>query len=214
MIFNISMFALVSIIGYLLGSLNFSIILSKLVYKKDIRDYGSKNAGMTNTLRTFNKKIALLTLIGDFSKGIIAILIGRFIISTALSVDMIYISDILVAFFALLGHVFPIYYNFKGGKGVLVSAGCILMIDWVVFLIIFGVFLIFFSLSRIISLGSILSSASFPITIFIKMLITKTQTIHIIIVTILAFLMSSLIIYLHRGNIKRLLNHEEPKIGK
>lgn len=214
MIVYILVIILIGIIGYLAGSLNFAIIFSKVMHHDDVRKHGSKNAGMTNVLRTFDIKTALFTMVGDFVKGLSAVLIGRLLTILLLNPSVIYISDIFAAFCALLGHVYPLYYNFKGGKGILVSAGAMVIIDWRVFLIVLLIFLIVFVSSRIISLGSIISAVSYPIVMFTVKYLSKTPTTEIIWLTIFAFLTAALIIYLHRGNIKRLVNHQEPKVFK
>lgn len=202
------------VIGYLLGSVNFALVISKLWYHKDIREYGSGNAGMTNMLRTFGKTPAIITIFGDFSKGIIAILIARVIFTYTFGVDGFIFGDAIVGICALLGHVFPIYYGFKGGKGILVTAGVLLMIDWVVFLLAILVFLIAFLLTRIISAGSIAAAIAYPIFNFIKGWLVHTEWFYIIVNTILAIFIACLILFMHRGNIKRLIEHTEPKIGK
>lgn len=121
-----------AVIGYLLGSLNFSIIISKVMMHDDVRNHGSGNAGLTNALRTMGKGPAVLTLIGDFFKGIIAILLSRLIykyLGGVPSDAMFLLGDYIPAFFALLGHVFPLYYKFKGGKGILVSFGALMVMS-------------------------------------------------------------------------------------
>ncbi len=203
-----------AVVGYLIGSLNFALIVSRVGYHQDIRQFGSGNAGMTNMLRTYGKLPALLTLLGDFGKGILAILLGRLIFLLAFSSAGFFIGDAIVGFSALLGHVFPVYYRFRGGKGVLVTAGILLMIDWVVLVIIFAVFLIVFALSRIISLSSILASAAYPIATLGKALLLSQPAAVTVTQTVLAVLIAGLVLYMHRSNIKRLLAHTEPKVGK
>lgn len=202
------------VIGYLLGSLNFALIVSFVGYHKDIRQFGSGNAGMTNMLRTFGKAPAIITLIGDFLKGIIAILIGRLLITFLGGAPDFLFGDELVGVCAFLGHVFPLYYGFKGGKGILVSGGIILMIDPIIFLIIFLVFLLFFACTRIISLGSIMAAVAYPISTFLKAIITGAALYNILIPTITACCIAALVLYMHRANWKRLLAGEEPRVGK
>ncbi len=200
--------------GYLLGSLNFALIVSFVGYRKDIRKFGSGNAGMTNILRTFGKWPAVITLIGDFSKGMLAILVGRLLICYLGGTPDFPFGDELVGLCALLGHVFPIYYGFKGGKGILVSAGIILMIDPIVFLIILLVFLLFFVCTRIVSLGSIAATIAYPIATLFRKLLAGAEFWDIAIPVVTACCFMALVLYMHRENIRRLRSGEEPRIGK
>ena len=120
---DIGAFALSAVIAYLLGSINFAIIVSKIYAHDDVRKYGSKNAGMTNILRTYGKLPAFFTLLGDFFKGVLAVVIARTIFS-AMGVDA-FDAGYAAGFFALLGHLYPVFFGFKGGKGVLTSLGII-----------------------------------------------------------------------------------------
>ena len=123
-----------AVLSYLLGSFNSSILVVRLLKHKDIRDYGSHNAGLTNTLRCFGKGCAALTLVGDLAKGIIAVLLSRGIcelLHTGLTAQNdVHFIGYIAGIFAILGHVFPLYYHFKGGKGVLVGVSGFLGIDW------------------------------------------------------------------------------------
>ncbi len=157
----------IAIISYFLGSLNFSIILSRTLEKKDIRESGSGNAGATNMLRTYGKHFAVLTMIGDILKVALAILIAFLILNAPL--DMIFniadnketaVTMILykefAGFFCVLGHIFPLYFNFKGGKGVAACTGMVILVDWRIALILFVIFVITIAVSKMISLGSLL----------------------------------------------------------
>ena len=122
-----------AVIPYLLGSISFSIIVSRLLFRKDVRNYGSHNAGMTNVLRTFGKGAAALTLAGDIGKGVAAVLLAKWFFSAHLN-DAIYyrgaiIGVYLAAFFAVIGHVYPLYFGFKGGKAVSVATGTIIALE-------------------------------------------------------------------------------------
>ena len=145
-IFGIGVF-LIILAGYFLGSINFAIIISSTQYKQDIRDFGSNNAGMTNMMRTYGKKAAALTLIGDALKAVIACLIGHIILGQ--------LGAYIAGLFCIVGHIFPIYYNFKGGKGVVTAGVTIFMCNPIVFLIIITMFFIIVLISRYISLGSV-----------------------------------------------------------
>ena len=153
---------LAGVVAYLIGSINFAIIVTKLFAKKDIRDFGSGNAGMTNVLRTLGKGPAVLVTLGDFLKGVLAVVIGRLILHL-LGGGAPFYGDYLLGLMAMLGHCFPIFYGFRGGKGILVSAGVILMLNWRVLLIILAVFLLVVVFTKTVSLGSISAAAAYPV---------------------------------------------------
>ena len=131
--------AIAALISYLLGSCNFSIIVVRLLKNEDVRNFGSHNAGLTNTLRCFGKGCALLTLIGDLSKGVVAVTLSRCLcrlMEGGLSPDNdTHYIGYIAGFFAIIGHIFPIYYGFKGGKGVLVGVSTFIAVDPVIFFI-------------------------------------------------------------------------------
>lgn len=199
----------VAVIGYLLGSLNFGLIVSKAHYHQDIRDYGSGNAGMTNILRTYGKGAAAVTLLGDLLKGVAAVLLSRWIFSLAgiTAFDPAYIGG----FFAILGHLYPLYFHFKGGKGVLVSAGIVLIINPMAFLFCAIVFAITVGISRIVSLGSLTMMALFPIFTCVYCLLTGKP---VLVETIFAVLIAAISFYCHRENIVRLMHGTENRFGK
>ena len=129
------------VLTYLLGSLNFAVIVSRLLYHDDVRNYGSGNAGMTNMLRTYGKKAAFLTGLGDFFKGTASVLIARTIIGS-LGVELPFDGGWVGAIGVLLGHLFPIFFHFKGGKGILSGGTIAIMMDWRFALVVWGGFLI------------------------------------------------------------------------
>ena len=145
----------VIISAYLLGSINFAIIISGKSYKQDIRNFGSKNAGMTNMMRTYGKKAAGLTLLGDALKAVVACLIGYAIAGQ--------LGAYVAGLCCILGHVFPVYYRFKGGKGVVTAAVTVLMCDPFLFLILFAMFVLIVLFTRFISLGSIVCMLLYPL---------------------------------------------------
>lgn len=205
------------IISYLLGSCNSSIITVRLLKHEDIREHGSKNAGLTNTLRCYGKIPALITLIGDLAKGIIAVLITRLIFTLIAGADSFdlqtvgYISGIA----AIIGHIFPVYYGFKGGKGVLVSSSILIVIDPLTFAIIIPFFLIITLITRYVSVGSISAAVFYPILTFILHYFVEDVPLNLCIVhTCLVAVTGILLIYMHRENIKRLKNGTENKFGK
>ena len=196
------------IIGYLIGSLNSSIIVVRIWKKADIREYGSKNAGLTNTLRVFGKGPALATLLSDLLKGVIAVLLGR-IIAHLFGVDNTLIVGYCAGISAFLGHIFPLYYGFKGGKGVLMAATTLLALDPVTFSIIIPLFALILYITRYVSVSSILAAIAYPIITFI------TQSMRDFDAPLIdagfALVMSIIIIYMHRANIQRLKNGTESK---
>lgn len=192
--------------AYLMGSINSAIIVSQAYAKEDIRNYGSGNAGMTNILRTYGKFPAAFTALGDFAKGALAVLLGRLFFSI-LGVEA-FDGGFVAGFFAILGHLFPVYFGFRGGKGVLTSAGVILVIHPLIFLILAAVIIPFIFITRIVSLGSLLAAVLFPILVFF--FCGKAFNIDLV----FSILMSVTVIFMHRENIKRLLNGTENRFPK
>ncbi len=183
--------------GYLLGSANSSLIVGRF-YGVDVRKHGSGNAGTTNTLRTLGKKAAFFVLLGDLLKGFLAYLAGYYISGSAL-------GGMLCGTSAIIGHVWPVYFGFKGGKGVLTSLAVLLMIDWSIALMLLGIFIIIVLLTRYVSLGSIVGAALFPILSLI--LGRSVETV------VFSALIAVLIIFMHRSNIGRLLKGTESRLG-
>ena len=205
------------VISYLLGSCNFAIIIVKLLKGEDIRKFGSGNAGLTNTLRCFGKGCAVLTLIGDLSKGVVAVLLSRWICSLMNAGinggDTHYIGYV-AGFFAIIGHIFPIYYGFKGGKGVLVGVSIFIVTDPPTFGILILIFIIVLSISKYVSLSSIISALSAPfVTFSVHCFIHHTDMKISLLYAVLSLLMASVIIYMHKSNIERLRNGTENKFS-
>ena len=205
-------------LGYFLGSLNFSIIVVRMMTGRDIRDMGSKNAGLTNTLRCAGKSCGLFTLLGDLLKGIIAVALARglcHLLHAGLMPgnDTHYIGYI-AGFFAILGHVFPIYYSFKGGKGVLVGAASFLAVDYKVFLALLAIFAVILALSKYVSLASIISTAYCPLaTLLMSWLIDGYSFGRSFLYLIMSLPMAAMVIWMHRSNIQRLLDGNENKFS-
>lgn len=186
-----------AIVGYLLGSLNSSLIVGRF-YGVDVRKHGSGNAGTTNTLRTLGKKAALLVLLGDIVKGVLAFIAGYYIYGGQL-------GGMLGGTASILGHVWPVYFGFKGGKGVLTSLAVLLLIDWPIALGLLGIFIIIVLITRFVSLGSIVAAALFPAAAIV--LGRSIETI------IFSGIIAVLIVVKHHSNIKRLLNGTESKFS-
>ncbi|HZK33241.1 MAG TPA: glycerol-3-phosphate 1-O-acyltransferase PlsY [Tissierellaceae bacterium] len=190
---------LVILIGYIIGSFSPSYYFGKIFKKMDIRDYGSGNAGTTNALRVFGKKVGILTFIMDIVKGIIAVLIGRWILG--------FNGELLAAIFVVLGHNWPIFLDFKGGKGIATSFGVLLMIHWQIGLIAFIIFISVIVLTKYVSLGSISATLFAPLALIIT---NRGAPIKLHLTMIF---LAALAIYRHKDNIKRLLKGEENRIG-
>jgi len=199
----------VAVIGYLLGSLNTSIIVGKL-YGTDIRKHGSGNAGMTNTLRTLGKAAALMVIAGDILKGVVSYLIGQMVVSAipeTVTLDHLSgIGGMAAGMAAIAGHNWPVYFGFRGGKGILTSFAVVMMMDWKLGLILLGVFAVIVTVTRYVSLGSIIASAAFPVGAAIK----GNGPVFIVFSAVLAILA----VARHNGNIKRLLSGSEAKLGQ
>lgn len=201
-------YIVVAILSYLIGSINFSIIISKKVAGFDVREKGSGNAGTTNMLRTVGKKAALITLVCDILKGVISILLALLIGKIAKEANnsiLVQIAGILV----IIGHTFPIFFKFKGGKGVATAVGVLLTTNWQIGLIclIFGLVLI--ALTRMVSLGSITAAILFPILI----LFIKTNYIVEGNYFIYSLIIAVMVVFNHRENVKRLLSGTENKLS-
>lgn len=218
----------VAVISYLIGSVNFSIILSKIIGKKDIRESGSGNAGATNMLRTYGKKMGVITLLLDVFKGIAVILLAIFVVQlinvyrvdsfptslaqtaplpTAINVEPVkYMAGVCV----VLGHNFPLYFGFKGGKGVATSLGVVLMLDWKAGLIVAVIAIAIMAITRYVSLGSIIGGAAFIVIEIVKVIIMhEYNVIQLVCVVIIG----GLLIARHHANISRLIHGTENKLS-
>ena len=207
-------YIIVAVIAYLIGSINFSIIISKKMAGFDVREKGSGNAGTTNMLRSVGKKAAAITLICDILKGVISILIAIIVGKIAKNLDkelLLQIAGIAV----VLGHTFPIFFGFKGGKGVATSLGVLLMSNWQIGLICLVFAIVLMALTRMVSLGSCGAAVLFPVlTLFINEHYTvltegKNGNVYFIYSIILAII----VLYNHRENIKRILSGTENKLS-
>ena len=184
---------LIITISYIMGSIPFGLILTKIFLKKDIREVGSGNIGATNVLRTGNKTIGYLTLIFDVLKAVIPVLYIKLNFP-----EFVYISSLSV----FIGHVFPAWLKFRGGKGVATYLGILFSINYILGIVFIISWLIIFIISKYSSLGSILASLIIPIFIFFN---TKFENEYFFII------MFILILFTHRENVKRLINKEESK---
>ena len=195
---NLLSILIVIVAGYLLGSISTGVVLSRLFAKTDIRSQGSGNAGTTNMLRVLGRRMALFTFIGDMLKGIIAVFIGKWLIGGEL-------GGLLGVVGAVLGHYYPLYFGFKGGKGIATSFGSLLFVFPVQALLAFAVFLILVALTHYVSVGSVAAAITLPLLI----VITRFQEPTLWIITVC---IGASVIWRHRANIKRLMTHTENKL--
>ena len=193
-----------AVTAYLLGSINSAILLSKIFYKDDIRQHGSGNGGMTNMLRTYGKGMAALTFLGDILKCAIAMIIGWLL----LGVDGMDIAGL----FCVIGHVFPCWFKFVGGKGMAVTIMVMLMTNWQVALVLLTIFLIIVLGTKYMSLASIMVSLLYPVLLssWNEMGFISQDKQHNV---LFAVLITGIVVVMHRKNIKRLIEKTEPKVS-
>ena len=202
-------YIVVTIIAYLLGSISFSVIISKKMAGFDVREKGSGNAGTTNVLRTVGKKASIITLVCDILKGVVAILVayvaGLIMKDSVDKALLIQLAGIAV----ILGHTFPIFFGFKGGKGIATALGVLMMTNWNIGLICLVFALVLMILTRMVSLGSIAAAVLFPVLI-----IFMPHTAYLVDgnYIIYSILLAVLVVFNHRANVKRLLTGTENKI--
>ena len=202
-------YIIVGIVAYLLGSISFSVIISKKMAGFDVREKGSGNAGATNMLRSVGAKAAVLTLLGDLLKGVVAILFAIIVGAIAKNTDkalLVQIAGILV----VIGHTFPIFFGFKGGKGVATSLGVILMTNWKIGLICLVFALVLMALTKIVAMGSVGAAILFPILVlFMHTNFTISDGSSYFIYSII---LAVIVVFNHRSNIQRILNGNENKL--
>ena len=216
----IAIYVGICVIGYLLGSVNTAIVVSKVMYGEDIRTKGSGNAGMTNMMRTYGKGPAAITFIGDLMKTLIAMTVGTLV----LGMNAAY----LAGFFAILGHIAPVFHKFKGGKGVSSTAMFILYVDPIAFLVILAIFVLIVWGLKFLSLGSIICAFIFPYLVYsfenakLSSFIQANPNLPMesipyldlrFLRLVIMLLISFIIIFMHRSNIKRLANGTESKFS-
>ena len=202
--------------SYLLGSINSAIIVSRVVYHDDVRLHGSGNPGLTNMLRTFGGAAAGLTLLGDFLKTAISISIAgvlfgfNYVAGVSTGMGMCYVAGL----FAVIGHIAPIYYKFKGGKGVLTTAVTALILTPIPFIVLFALFATIVGISKYVSLGSVISAVFYPVILhayFSLAFDISPSTPGL--ASLSTIVIAILIVYCHRGNLQRISNRTERKIS-
>lgn len=209
-------YIIMAIIAYAIGSVNFSVIFSKKFAGFDVREKGSGNAGTTNMLRTVGKKAAAITLLCDILKGVVSILIAIFVGNVVEGSDkelLVQIAGIAV----ILGHTFPIFFGFKGGKGVATSLGVLLMTNWQIGLICLTFAIVLMALTRMVSFGSVTAAVLYPVLTIILM-----NNPHYTVLTdgndgrkyfIYSIILAVIVLFNHRSNIKRILEGKENKLS-
>lgn len=206
-------------VPYLMAGINFSIIVCRIKTGKDIRTMGSGNAGLTNSLRVLGKPAAGIVLIGDVSKAALAVLLVRLCfswiggVSTADFTSQMKWAEYMAVFMAIVGHCFPLYYGFKGGKGVLAAISGIFVLDWRIACILLGIFIVIVSITKYVSLGSVIASSCFCIASPLFGFFSDKDPAWIVNAVIAAFC-GALIVVRHKANIGRLIAHNEKKLGE
>ena len=194
--------ALTLLVSYLLGCFNGSVMTSHFIIRDDVRQHGSGNAGLTNFYRTYGARYALCVIVCDMGKTVLACLIGGYLMHW---VAGNWTLGLLIAGIGCeLGHMFPVFFGLRGGKGILSGGVLVLMLDWRVALIAWGLFAVLWLTTRYVSLGSIAATASMPVSVFLLMG-------HNWLYTVLSAAVAALVIWCHRGNIRRLLTGTEKK---
>lgn len=184
-------------IPYLLGSINTAIIVSRVMYNDDIRKYGSGNAGFTNVMRTYGKKAAIITFVGDLLKTMIAIMIGWCVFG--------YLTAYIAGFACFIGHIFPVFYHFRGGKGILCMTAILFMLDWRIFLILLTLFIAIVLVTKYISAGSVICAMTYPL------LLNRMNNTGLRMIEFIAMGIGIIVVVKHWQNMKRIFNGTESK---
>lgn len=194
--------AITAVISYLLGCCNTSIVISKYFLRDDVRNHGSGNAGLTNFYRVFGQKKILFVILADVMKTVVSVLLGAAVLDTFCGQPVI--GKLLGGLFCIVGHMYPVMFGLKGGKGVLAGGTLALFMGWKVALIFWGLFILCLLLTRFVSLGSLSAATAFPFAVggFYQNWIY----------TVLAAIAGGLIVWKHRENIRRLVHGQESKL--
>lgn len=210
------------VVSYLIGSINFALIVSKIFVKKDVRKMGSGNAGMTNVIRTVGIVPGIITFVGDFGKGLAAPLIAKFLLFPYIAENAPdFIANFLTpeygvyfcGFLCIIGHAYPIFFGFRGGKGVSTSIAVLFCINWIVAAFVLTTFMVLFLITKIISIGSVLGAVEFPIFNFLINYNKGLDTIELVYIVVLSVLIASLVFLKHKDNIIRLNKGEEKQLS-
>lgn len=194
----------IAVLAYFLGCFNGAVVVSRYILRDDVRNHGSGNAGLTNFYRTFGGPLTLVVILSDAVKAVVAVLFAMWI-AGSISPELITLSKYWAGLFCLLGHMFPVTFQFRGGKGILSGGTIALMMDWRVALVVWGGFLILAIATRYVSLGSCWAGLSFP---FVTWFVYQDELI-----TVLAVIIGGLILFKHRGNMVRIAKGTESKFA-
>ncbi len=211
---NILALIVSAVIGYLVGSIMFAIIISKYKYGTDIRTLGSGNAGMSNMMRNFGKKAGFATFAGDMLKGTFSVVVSASIAAYLFNANelTIMLSAYIAAFANLFGHMCPIYFGFKGGKGVATGVGSVMGLNPPLAPVLLIIFYVVFKVTRVFSLGSIVATLCFPVIQIVLNLLNITD--YSLLTIILSAVLSAIVIGLHYQNIARIIKGTEAKYKK
>ena len=196
-------FVVAAVIGYLLGSISFAVVFSKLFHGEDIRNSGSGNAGATNAIRLYGKKTGIAVFVCDFLKGVIAVSVARVI---TVIFNAPYETMLVAGFFAQLGHIFPVYHGFRGGKGVATAVGAAIALMPLTATILLGLFAVILFATKYVAVASGVCAAAYPILAYFLSPINATEN------CVFAMLCSLMILIKHTSNFIRLSRGEEGKI--
>lgn len=216
---------LTMVMAYLVGSMNWAIILTRLFSGKDIRKVGSGNAGATNVLRSQGPVLAALTLVGDVGKGVLAAFFGGWIMSWVqlspgdspmiTQESLVLMGRYIAGVFVVLGHMYPIFHGFRGGKGVAASAGLLFVWDWRMALMCLGLFVLTVALSRMVSLGSVLAASYVPVLTFVFRRWADDMPMEtVLFCTVLTSIVALCVIFKHGSNMRRIADGTERRIGE
>ncbi len=211
-----------AVVGYLLGSVNWAILITGWFTHKDIRSFGSGNAGATNVLRSQGVVPALLTTLGDLAKSVLAAWFGGWLlvqlhltVATLDTATLILIGRYVAGFCCIIGHVLPVFYRFRGGKGVLTTLGMFLVADWRVALMCLVMFVAIVGISRLVSLGSVVAIGYGPLLVFVMHVWVDRMSLPMVIfTTVMTVAVATITVVKHADNIKRLAAGEERRIGE
>ena len=213
------------VLAYLVGSMNWAIILTRLFSGKDIRTIGSGNAGATNVLRSQGPVLAALTLVGDIGKGVLAAFFGGWIMSWVqlspgdspmiTEASLVLMGRYIAGVFVVLGHMYPLFHGFRGGKGVAASAGLLFVWDWRMALMCLGLFILTVALSRMVSLGSVLAASYVPVLTFVFRRWADDMPMEtVLFCTVLTSIVALCVIFKHGSNMRRIADGTERRIGE
>lgn len=212
---------LIAVGAYLLGSMNWAIILTRVFKRADIRQVGSGNAGATNVLRAYGPVLAAMTFIGDVGKGVLATLLGGWLItafdtaSVADTATLALVGRYAAGMFVVLGHMYPLFHRFKGGKGVAASAGLLFVLDWRAAVICLSTFIIVVGISRMVSLGSVIAVSVAPFVTFSLYRFADAFAVeYCIFFTAMIAPVALIVMLKHSSNIRRIINGTESRLGE